>query len=113
MAQQVYSVRLWISNSSLGGTVFTGPQVPAGFVWVVRDVRMLNTATSANSLASPMLVTAGGNANIAASPTYSSVPGVLYQWQGRAVVQAAEFLFVHTSSSNWQWAVDGYQLSLP
>lgn len=113
MAQQVYTIRMWDLTSTAQPGPFVGPQVPQGFVWVVRDVRMLNIAQPATAVAAPILLTSGGTLRIAASPTYSSMPGILYHWQGRAVAAPGEFLTAITTSPNWNMVVDGYQLSTP
>lgn len=113
MAQNVYSVRLWSMNTASGGPTFTGPQVPAGFVWVVRDVRMVVANVPANNIAAAITLSSGGTLYIASSPAYGSVPGILYEWHGRAIVNTGENLVAHTSSPNWDMTVDGYQLSLP
>lgn len=113
MAQSVYTIRMWHLTSTAGGGTFTGPQVPAGFVWVVRDVRMVVPSISANNLAQAITISAGGSLYICSSPSFSSVPGILYEWHGRAVVQPGEFLVATTQSPNWVATVDGYQLALP
>lgn len=113
MAQQVYSVRLWHMTTASGGPVFTGPAVPSGYVWVVRDVRMVVANVPANNIAQTLTLSSGGSLYIASSPPYSAVPGIIYEWHGRAIVATGENLVANSSSPNWVMTVDGYQLSLP
>jgi hypothetical protein len=112
MANQVFSVRLWqVLNSTTTGAVL-GPVVPAGFRWVVRDVRAINGTLEGSLLFVAQLLIHGGN-TIFSTPANMTLGGLMYDWQGRAIVNTGEQLELSLGDPGWTVAVDGYQLTLP
>lgn len=112
MAQQVYSKRLWsiLNATTIGATL--GPIVPAGFVWVVRDIRAINLQQDGTVLFEFQVLVHNGPI-IFATPLYSTIGGLMYSWEGRAVVNAGEQLELSIATSGWDVVVDGYELSTP
>lgn len=108
----VYSVRLWAVLSTTGPGAVLGPVVPAGFTWVVRDVRATNASQEASILGNLVLLVHAGP-TIFATPQFSTIGGLFYEWQGHAIVNAGEQLELVVSEPGWTLDVDGYQLTLP
>jgi hypothetical protein len=114
MASNVYTVRIWAET--LTGAlppVFSGSP-PVGFVWVVRDVSIVNQPGNASvSGCHPAYLSVDGFP-IVATPVTSTVKNVTYEWHDlRAVVPSSGILELNSLDSNWSWRVDGYQLALP
>lgn len=111
MPRPLYSSRLWFYQFlASNGTAF-GPTVPAGFTWVVRDVRMVNTQPQTGLHVGALVLLSSAGPKITATPTFFSVTGELYHWEGRGMVPAGESLQLVTDSNGWEAVVDGYQLS--
>jgi hypothetical protein len=110
----VYTVRIW--SGVLSGAlppIFSG-EPPAGFIWVVRDVSIINQpGNSSVAGTSPAYLSVAG-LPIVATPVTSTVKNVTYEWHDlRAVVGGGDVLELNSLVSFWAWRVDGYQLSLP
>ncbi|MFZ0169913.1 MAG: hypothetical protein WAL64_10955 [Candidatus Dormiibacterota bacterium] len=105
----VYSQRLFaISNLTPVGKV--GPVVPAGVVWVVRDIDIVCTSfTPGDELA--IFNQVGGYLlflRIPASPTIFD-----NAWRGRQIYATGEQVAVESFVGAWDVAISGYQLTLP
>jgi hypothetical protein len=112
MAAPVHSVRLWSVVEAPLDFPSIGPQVPAGFVWVVRDVRMINV-TLGEAILNAVTLLIDNGATIYQTPNGCTIGQQMYGWQGRAIVQPGEQLQLFLPDPGWTVAVDGYQLTLP
>jgi hypothetical protein len=110
MARDVYSIRIFSTGglTSAAGTV--GPVVPAGLVYVLRDMDAVEItgATSAqlevlNPTLQPLWFINTANPQIAAN----------FQWRGRQVFGPGEQVGFHAFSGAWSLMASGYQLTLP
>lgn len=113
MALNVYSQRLWSAGPFAAPGTQAGPAVPAGFTWVVRDVRWQNTSNFTGYRVSPAILETATGIVLAATGTFTSIVGQLYEWQGRSILRAGEQLQFTSQSSSWKLVVDGYQLTGP
>jgi hypothetical protein len=103
---RLYSTRLMASEGAADALF---EEVPAGFIWVVRDIVLtFDGADSADGYQvgvqgkAPILLgqVAGGNVE-------------QFHWTGRQVMEAGETLAFTASTLNWYILVSGYQLSTP
>lgn len=110
MSANVYSLRIFGHGglSPAGGEV--GPVVPAGFIWVVRCIDVVEpTGTRPASLFV-------FNANLGLLWSVNSPAGDVtghYQWQGRQVYAEGEKIGFQSGSGTWSVSCSGYQLTLP
>lgn len=110
MTRAVYTTRFYgglLSNSIIN----VGP-VPAGVIWVIRDITMLNEQGWPEPLNGggvldqhnfPLLWTSGAEAE----------PGHTYHWDGRQVLFETETLRVIAEDAAWAFRISGYVLTLP
>lgn len=111
MARQTYSIRLWsLPPQASSGSVF-GPTVPAGFTWVIRDLRMLNTQTQTGQHVDALVLETATGVVLASTPTFGSIIGELYTVQGRMILEAGEQIQASSGSFGWSLVADGYQLT--
>lgn len=112
MALPVYSKPLWILPAGwLAGSTPQSPSVPAGFVWVVREVSAHYGADAygGGALPAQLLVT---SEVVWSTPVRSAVSGVVYSSSDlRHVMNAGDFMLFSTSSASWSLRVSGYELS--
>lgn len=104
----VYSVQFYADQITAGGTA-TLATVPAGMVWVVRDITLGNVATTATGPVSITAVGTGSPASIARWATIEAAAAVY--WTGRHVLNAGDLLNVYNNTGNMSVFVSGYQLS--
>lgn len=104
---RLYSKRLLSSDFA------TGPinaVVPAGYIWVVRDIDLMWFGPPENDQAS---VSWEGVGQIFQCVGEASVEQH-FQWQGRQVGNAGDTLqFLAEQYGNWTALVSGYELSTP
>jgi hypothetical protein len=110
MAQPVYSLRLFAHGGITPGGGTIGPVVPAGVVWVVRDIDAFNhTSVAGDSLFVFNQVT---GVLVAFSLASSTAP-LNYPWRGRQVYAEGEQIGLRSFQGTWSAAISGYQLTLP
>jgi hypothetical protein len=73
----------------------------------------VSTGALNGALLFPLGLSIGGTMPIFSTPTYSSILGLVYEWHGRAIVNAGELLEAASQHIGWAMTVDGYQLSTP
>jgi hypothetical protein len=110
MARTVYSLRIYghASLSSAGGLV--GPLVPAGLVYVVRDIDVVEV--SGTRPANLQVMNQVGGLLVFMNVT-SANPAGNESWRGRQVYGAGERVGLQVLSGSFAIAVSGYQLTLP
>lgn len=110
MAAQVYSLRIFASAGLSPGAGTVGPIVPAGLVYIVRDIDAFDdTAGSTDNLiifnqTSGVLVNWVGPGSAALGN---------WQWRGRQVYNEGEQVALRSFVGTWGVAISGYQLTLP
>lgn len=110
MARVVYSQRFFAgAAASPVGPV--GPVVPAGFVWVVRDVDAV--VRSSGTAQMELLGQVAGQILVLWSYPQSPVPDNNFTWRGRQVFAEGERVGINVLSGNWDVGISGYQLTLP
>lgn len=110
MAPPVYSLRIFASAGLVPATGTVGPVVPAGLIYVVRDIDVFSHTLAVND-------------NLF---LFNQVLGVLQEWQvhsvsdnphqqwtGRQVYREGEQVGFRTFQGNWSIACSGYQLTTP
>lgn len=111
MARPVYSQLLW-EESIFGPGAGHSVTVPAGYVWVVRDIVMWNDydwGYGLNGLV--MLDSAGGPLMCISRPfAYGQQ---LYHQEMRQVLETGDQIFASTGDSDWNFRVSGYALTTP
>jgi len=111
VAFPVYSTRL-LSGHDLGAFSHS-IVVPAGFVWVIRDIDVYYGADTGPSewecdlIDQDAIVVGILNAQINPSSAGAS------QWRGRQCIEAGCTMRVETVGGTWYWTISGYQLTLP
>lgn len=110
MARDVYSLRIFAHASLTSGAGTVGPTVPAGLVYVVRDIDVVRSTTGASEQLDFF--------NPLGGVLWNVVPGVLDagangHWRGRQIFSEGEQVGVRAFSGTWAVMVSGYQLTLP
>ena len=110
MARDVYSLRIFATGALTSSAGVVGPIVPAGLVYVLRDVDLFETTGAAGTFAQILSPVAGVLALFAgqAEPTTRSYP-----WRGRQVYAVGERVGFEVVSGTWSITASGYQLTLP
>lgn len=109
-AQPVYSLRIFAHASLINAAGTVGPIVPAGFVYVVRDITVVRDSAGATDNLIIFNQVTGVMLNIVVA---SLDPGGGFQWSGRQVYAAGEQVGFHAFVGTWGIACSGYQLTLP
>ena len=107
---KLYSLPIFTSSGLTLGAGTVGPVVPAGLVYVVRDLDVFcDSAGASDNLI--MFNQVGGvmlniiKASLAADGSYA--------WRGRQVYSAGEQVAFHAFVGTWAIACSGYQLTNP
>lgn len=103
-----YTQRIWLDGAVGPGTV-PGPIVPAGQLWVVRDVQLIYDTT-------PYGTTVGGitlhvmpaNAIFAGVGPADAVAGRLFSLELRQVLVPGDQIEAYTGDTGWSVAISGY-----
>jgi hypothetical protein len=110
MARAVYSLRIFATGALSPGAGTVGPIVPAGLVYVVRDIDAFDDTAGAsdnlivfNQLSGVLISWQGPS--LAANGNYS--------WRGRQVYNEGEQVAFRAFVGTWAIACSGYQLTLP
>lgn len=110
MARAVYSQRFFaFAGATPVGPV--GPIVPAGFVFVVRDIDAVVRSSGTAQL--EILGQVVGQLIALWSYPQSPVPDNNFEWRGRQVFGVGERVGISVLSGSWDVAISGYQLTLP
>lgn len=111
MSSPVHSVALW-SLPFTSSTFVTGPTVPAGFVWVVRDIALVNFKQPYFALG---FYAIGTNVRgfVFLRGNGQDRGGRDYQWRGRFVMEPGDQIWFEASDTGFEGVVSGYQLTLP
>lgn len=106
----VYSVKIWQEGFVTG--VITGPTVPAGYVWVVRNITV---RTGATPIAETGLVEfwVAGVFPIAGWSQDELRGAQWVSWDGHQVLNPGEQITCQANSPGAAWMMSGYQLTLP
>lgn len=110
----VYSSLLWRAND-LGPTLGEpdySPVVPAGFIWVVRDILAWNRNFAGWDLQGFVLGdTQGGILWSLWLPDVTAAR--TYHQEMRQVLNPGDHISLNTADTGWYFRISGYQLSLP
>lgn len=110
MAGTVYSLRIFASGGLSPGAGTVGPVVPAGLVYILRDIdAFCSTAASGDNFV--VFSQVGGVLWDLLLPT--TPEGTGFQWRGRQVYAAGEQVGFRSFQGTWAVAASGYQLTLP
>lgn len=110
MAQAVYSLRIFSSAGLSPGAGTVGPIVPAGFVYIVRDIDAFDDTAGATDNLIIFSQTSGVLINwVGPSPAAAGC----YQWRGRQVYNEGEQVALRSFVGTWGVSISGYQLTLP
>jgi len=105
---RLYSSALYVAENLMGDL---SEPVPAGEVWVVRDVTLLQFAGSAGA-ASNVYVGDALTLWFIAAHLDPTVADAYYHWEGRQVIAPGSAIRVLTGEST-QVRISGYILTLP
>lgn len=106
----VYSRQFYADQITAGGTAPLAT-VPAGVVWVLRDITLGNLETTDTGAVSITVVAAGAPASVARWATIPDSAAVY--WTGRQVLNAGDLLRVYNNSGLMSVLISGYELSAP
>lgn len=114
MASTIYTQTLWQHGPTTGGGSVLGPGVPAGFLWVIRDVVLVSPGTSGTIVSTPAATLYVNTIPVAATPTQGTLQGSVFRYEDlRQVVSVADTWGFTGPAAGWQLRVGGYQLSAP
>jgi hypothetical protein len=110
LAQQLYSLAIFSEGTIIGSTGVVGPVVPAGFVYVVRDIVAfeLTGATGAG-----LLWNGSADQIIRQWLVTSDSESRNVHWTGRQVYAEGEQVGFQVETGTWNVMASGYQLTLP
>lgn len=94
------------------GTTTVGP-VPAGFIWIVRDVDGVGNGSGAAGTLYLELIDPSAAIVIFAAFDLPATGNTNTPWRGRQVLPEGWSLRVLPAGAYWQGAISGYQLSSP
>lgn len=106
----VYSLRIFGHGGLVASAGTVGPIVPDSFIYVVRDIDVVEET----GVGTPAMVVKNqtlGFLTVFSRP--SGDPTGHYQWQGRQVYGPGEQVGFEVFSGTWAIACSGYQLTLP
>jgi hypothetical protein len=109
VARPLYTVRIASLTAGPAATTNYGP-VPVGDIWVVRSIEAMNWGGASAVRNGFRVETSSQGFIFGAGPPYSW-PNVPFHWDGRQVIEAAEYLAIETFDANWEISVSGYQLT--
>lgn len=113
MARTLYSKVLWAQVGSTSGSgLVIGPVVPTGYIWDVRDIVAIAPGTSADA-AGGFTITDGSSVPIMAVDPLFGHGGGQYHWEGRQILNEADWLQKISDVAHWSWRISGYQLTIP
>lgn len=104
MSWPVYTKRLGAFSAETSGLVTLGT-VPAGKVWIVRDVDATLTGGSIGQMETIVAGVAVFSVFIATSE------GETFPWRGRQPLTAGETLEAYITSGTWDLLAAGYELN--
>lgn len=109
MTPPVYSLRIFSGDiSPASGTV--GPLVPAGLIYVLRDIDVVYRSSTAGD----SMVVFNPTLGLLVAYEYDPPPPVsVYQWRGRQVYNVGERVGFRSFGGTWSVCASGYMLSLP
>lgn len=110
MARVVYSQRLFAVQALTNAAGVVGPVVPAGVIWVLRD---LDIVVEAGATGNNMGVKNQVGGLLAFFSVGTATPGPNFAWRGRQIYAVGEQIGFEVFSGTWDIAASGYQLTLP
>jgi hypothetical protein len=110
VARDVYSLRIFSQGGLIPASGVVGPLVPAGLVYVVRDMDIVRRTTGSTDELVIYNQTLGLLVNVNAGMLDT---GQNYRWRGRQIYNEGEQFGVQSIVGTWDVAVSGYQLTLP
>lgn len=108
---RLYSEKLW-SEPTMPGGAYTSPVVPAGFVWIVREVEVFGQGDLNWRTAGFTLTSIDGAPIFAISYPFAEIDR-FYHLTTRQVLDAGDQLVMVTGEYGWSWRISGYALSTP
>src|SRR5579864_3139287 len=110
MPRDVYSIRIFATGGLTAAAGTVGPTVPAGLVYVLRDIDAYETTGTVGANFVVLNQTRGWLwGGFRATSSALETP----QWRGRQVYAEGEQVGFLVGSGTWAIAASGYQLTLP
>lgn len=111
----VYSVRQFTGHN-LAATNTPSAAVPAGTVWVVRDIIVYNhqaVSYGAYEALQGLFVALNSGGVIYRTPALRTLANTVYTAEIRCVMAAGTNLVVTTIEAGWDCTISGFQLTTP
>lgn len=110
MSRNVYSLRIFATGGLdvAAGTV--GPIVPAGLIYVVRDIDIVDETGAGTD---EMVVYGPTGGHVLVLRQGHEIVGFNYAWRGRQVYAEGERVGFQSIAGTWSVSCSGYQLTLP
>lgn len=106
----VYSIRMTAQRVATGGT-FTPVIVPAGVVWIIRDIRITCLESAPSGAPNLFARTPSADVTIVQEPTPE--PDVTLAQSARVVLEAGNEIRFTGHGDSYDVLISGYQLSAP
>jgi hypothetical protein len=110
MARDLYSVRLFSTASLTSSSGTVGPVVPVGFVYVMREMDLVELTGGSGVYMDIISPSLGPLVRVSRADTTTFGA---FQWTGRSVYEEGEQLGVLVHSGTWSVTISGYQLTKP
>ena len=108
----IYSVLIGEGNSESGGIVLL-PAIPPTYVYIVRDIDVVYTGTSAEAATSSIAFVDSAGVSLFSLAGGALQPGQWYGWRGRQVLEPGDTLTALVVNPVFSFRVSGYQLTAP
>lgn len=110
----LYSAQLYAGLNEGTGT-YNSTSVPAGYIWVVRDIVVLAPLRSVvlPQFAFSFDMQDGGGLPLFSIPDWEAVAGHSYHWGGHQVLLTGSNLRAVVRGPGWSWRVSGFTLTTP
>lgn len=106
----VYSLRIFATGGLSPGAGLVGPIVPAGLVYVVRDIDVVETSGTNGTILEFQGQTLGPLTYFERTAADGLGRG---SWRGRQIYNEGEQVGFKALSGTWSISCSGYQLTLP
>lgn len=112
MTTNVYSISIF-EGAALGSGSYVTTAVPAGYVWVVREILAINHAHAPYEALNGVRIYRTSGATMFETGAGVTTGDKVYHQVFRKVLAAGQTMTVVVREAGWDVSIMGYQLSLP
>jgi hypothetical protein len=110
VARPLYSLRIFATGGLTPAAGIVGPTVPAGLIYVLRDIDVVEISSNASAIVQAYGPTGGV---LWVYERAASLNSAYSSWRGRQVFDEGEQVGFSSQVGTWAIAASGYQLTKP